>query len=256
MRAGDHFNRSVVEQDTTVNLLYPSLQKYYVKKEPEQTDTVKTKIVNEIKDKEKAHLGVIKEVKRAPTRKIEKREGRKKMLESSIVLSDGSGCRMLNKEENNHFYKVPKQKIPFSYGSQRKASTKLNFRPKDNIFDILNQSGGAELPSEKLDFQTPEKGVRRSLAQSLIESEKHKYDTGLKLKSTTDEMKNLQAEYNHQLILQQIHKKKQALNYSQTKEMERGKQWQDKVTGELNDKKKVQDQEKETMKKELQREYN
>jgi len=120
--------------------------------------------VSEIKDKEKAHLGVIKEEKRAPTKNLEKREGRKKILESSIVLSDGSCCRMLSKDENNNFYRVPKQKIAFSYGSQRKVSTKLRFCPKDNLFDLLNQSGGLDLSPEKLDFQTPDKGVRRSLA--------------------------------------------------------------------------------------------
>ena len=39
-------------------------------------------------------------------------------------------------------YRVPSAKTAFQYLSNKKMSTKLSYRPKDSVFDVLNMSGG------------------------------------------------------------------------------------------------------------------
>lgn len=110
--AGDIHHRSLIEQDTAIDLINPGFKQKYqdVEKQRPKKANLKERLKEEIIDKEKSHLEVIKEAKKQGTGKLEPREGRKKAFQSSFVLSDGSNLKCPTKEENMKNYRIPRAK--------------------------------------------------------------------------------------------------------------------------------------------------
>jgi len=192
--------------------------------EAEQKRPQKANLKERLRDE--ARLEVIKEAKQSGTGKLEAREGRKKTLQTSFILSDGSNLKYPSKEERNQ--RMPTAKQAFAFLSEKKSATKLAYKPKDSLFDVLNMSGGtggapiAELGDP---FRKEEPKLKHTFGDSLIEAQKSKYDTGLQLKGKNEIDHKLEKQYTSQLIQHQIARNRQAHNYSIQVDLNRGRDW-------------------------------